>query len=836
MNNYEEFLANLDRKAYHEGEFSWEEDGYTCYRAHPWTPPGCHDSCGCIFYMKDGKLQRVEGDPLSPYSNGKLCMRCLDMEEATNHESRIKYPMRLVGERGSNQWERISWDEAVDEIIEKANYYSSTYGPQSIIVVRGTGRDVSFGGGILAHMGFETPNFNMLFNIAWSCYTPRSLSSQSIFGDYWVADAAVGREQRFADPDWQPPGVVIIWACEPLKSNADGYLGHWLVECVQLGTKIICVDPRLTWWGARAEYWLQLRPGTDATIGMAMVNVIVEEDLYDKEFVSNWCYGFDEMMAAIQEWTPEKAAEVAGVKADDIRGAARLFATEGPGTVQWGLPLEQQPNSLAANQIICSLIAICGYVDVPGGALLVRDAFGFPHHFSEAYCPAENMALRPEKVAPDAIWGETRQPIFDWESHNPTRMRMAIFESCNTFGNATGDPGRIYDCFKDSFEYCVGIDYIINPTISALCQLLLPVSMSIESDSFRSWWTPLRCSAKITTYGECLDDVEIAFKIANKMHPEKFKNMHTGEDLQNWRLLGGDGMKKPENDTSQVGEGITEENAKDGGEKKAKIFERAKSMDKANEEKWDSSIDFNKLKTEVFYKYGNFEQTYKKYEVGLLRAGGRQGFSTPTGRIELYSLTYQGWGANPLPYHLEPNFSPISTPELFEEYPLILMSGVRSYEFFHGEHRQLKTMREFHPWPLVCMSPNVAEKYGITEGEWTWVENWMGRFRQKAHIVEGIRDDCITAESGWWYPEEDGAYPNLFRAFDSNPNNCVSIEDVGPYGIGNLAKCMLCRIYPYKEGDVLPTEQIVQLGGFEEQRKRREAYQADWKARGVENN
>ena len=112
MADYQEFLDGIDRKAYHEGEWQWEEDGYTVTRTYNYSAPGCHDSCGVLLYTKDGKLAKIEGDPLDPYANGKLCMRCLDLPEAVNHPDRLKYPLRRFGERGQDRWERISWDEA----------------------------------------------------------------------------------------------------------------------------------------------------------------------------------------------------------------------------------------------------------------------------------------------------------------------------------------------------------------------------------------------------------------------------------------------------------------------------------------------------------------------------------------------------------------------------------------------------------------------------------------------------------------------------------------------------------------------------------------------------
>ena len=830
MSNYDEFLSQLNREAYHDGEHVWEEDGFTVYRNYPWSAPGCHDSCGLLCYMdKDGRLDHVEGDPLSPVVNGKLCMRCLNMPEATNHPQRLKYPMKRIGERGENKWERISWEEALDIITEKAHYYYDNYGPSALMVSRGTARNIGIASALQAFLAYETPYQDTLFNIGFSCYAPRLSATKAVVGDYWIADASMGQEARYASDQWHRPGVVIIWAVEPLKSNADGYNGHWLAECVQLGTKIICIDPRLTWWGARAEYWLQVRPGTDGQVAMALLHTVINEDLYDHEFVENWTYGFEQLAESVKDATPEWAAEICGVDAEDIRGAARLYATEGPGCVNWGLALEQQDSDpLSHNLAIIALSTICGYVDVPGGMLIVRDAYGVPHHLSEDLLPEGNEDLRCEKRTPDAVWGDQRQLYWHWEKHDEDRVRYMVIESCNSLANTASDPARVFDAFKN-LEFVVGADPFLSPTISALADIVIPIAMSIERDTVRSWWTPVRACCKITQYCEAECDEEFGIKIINKMWPERFEHViPDNRAFQNYRL-------RQSTELDEIVKEVHKDTAK--AETDETFAYRRFVYGGTDIEAWDHEIDFERFKHEMMgFKYDKFNSTYRKYEKGMLRPDGQPGFKTTTGRIELYSLGYANWGQPPVPVSVLPAQTKEKTPELFEKYPLVNISGVRSYEFFHSEHRQQPTMREFHPWPLVCMSPRVAERFGIKEGEWTWVENDNGRFKQIAHIVEGIRDDCITSEHGWWYPEEEPGYPVFYKVFDSNPNNCVDIDQIGIRGIGSATKTSLVTIYPVKEGDITPTEQIILKGGFPVQKARREAYIADWKAKGIENN
>ena len=144
MADYQEFLDGIDRKAYHEGEWQWEEDGYTVTRTYHYSPPGCHTSCGILIYTKDGRVERVEGDPLDPCTNGKLCIKCLTLDESVNHPDRVKYPLRRAGERGENKWERITWDEAYDEIEARVKDLWETDGGNAIICVHGTGRNINW--------------------------------------------------------------------------------------------------------------------------------------------------------------------------------------------------------------------------------------------------------------------------------------------------------------------------------------------------------------------------------------------------------------------------------------------------------------------------------------------------------------------------------------------------------------------------------------------------------------------------------------------------------------------------------------------------------------------
>ncbi|NLL19174.1 MAG: dehydrogenase, partial [Clostridia bacterium] len=189
---------------------------------------------------------------------------------------------------------------------------------------------------------------------------------------------------------------------------------------------------------------------------------------------------------------------------------------------------------------------------------------------------------------------------------------------------------------------------------------------------------------------------------------------------------------------------------------------------------------------------------YYKYKKGLCRSDGEPGFETVTGLFELKSLQYEAWGDDPLPYFMEPQYSPVSTPELYKEYPLVLTTGGRKITSFHSEHRQIPSLREIDPWPIVQIHPDDAKKYGIEDGDWVCIENQFGKCRQKAEVTPTILKGVVHAQHAWWYPEEDQTEPNQGGYKKSNINMLVPHKHIGKLAMGAPYKCLLCKIYKVK--------------------------------------
>ena len=770
-NNHYNFDKYPFKARYQEGDLD-------ATRTVMWSGPGCHQSCGIIFYTdKDGRLVKTEGDPNNPYTAGRLCMRCLELPQMVNNPRRLTHPVKRVGERGEGKWERISWDEAYDMIIENVHRIQRDYGPESIVSMIGTGRNVSQAIAHNQYANFGGADLTLCFLSGDSCMLPRTALCYVIMGNQWVSDFFQFRARRYeADPEYEIPEVAIVWGTNPMINNSDAFQGHWIIEAMKRGTKVITIDPQLTWIAGRSEKWLRVRPGTDAALALGFMNVIINEDLYDHEFVENWTYGFEALAERVQEYPPSKVAEITWIPEEEIVAAARMYAAAKPATIHWGLAVDMSKNGVITAHAIACLVGITGNIDVPGGNVLIDQAASLEFGYNSGIWELEGTNMVENRLGvkryPLKQYGFTASSQADSilqavETEQPHPVKMLWIESANPIANMGQDAPRLYRALK-TIDFVVVEDLFITPTAVAFADLVIPCAMSPERDCLRVWFDPLRTLTKACSqYGECKSDETIMIELGHKIHPEAWPE-HVVDDrsYMNWRL---------ERD------GVVDE---DGSPMTMETVE----------EKYHG----------MWYHHYN----YRKYEKGMLRPDGQVGFMTPTGRYELYCTLFASFGDDPLPYYQEPPTSPVSTPELAEKYPLILTTGKRSYEFFHSEWRQPETIsRQIHPDPMFDIHPDTAAEYGIAEGEWVWIENQMGKMRQRARLNPSLDPRVVSTEHGWWFPEQEPAEPSLFGVFDCNPNNLIPQCENGTNGYGAPIKCGMCTVYKCTPENSKPEDQ-----------------------------
>jgi anaerobic selenocysteine-containing dehydrogenase len=737
-------------------EWMWEEDGIKVVRSIARAGPGCHEGCGVLLYVKDGKLVKVEGDPEFPSNQGRLCPRCLALTQVVYHPDRLKYPLKRVGKRGEGKWERITWEEAYESIAEKFNQIKREHGPESVIFSRGTARDFSPYFERLAYT-FGSPNKVPPLN-GGACFIPKVVMMAALCGNFAVADCAQFSPGRFENPDWKVPKCIIIWGNEPTITSADGFMGHWIVECMKRGSEIIVIDPRRTWVATRAKIWMQIRPGTDAALALGMLNVIINEGLYDKDFVQKWTHGFDELKKRVQEYPVEKASERTWIPKEKIIEAARMYATSKPAAVQWGVAIEQSKECISTIHAIIALFTVTGNLDVPGGNIIKSRNFGLDR------LVRWGMEELTEEQKRKRTWSE-KYPLAGWQDvHSagywdavidqiltgvPYPIKALWVQTNNTFVCGAADAKRVYEVLR-KLDFVVVVDLFMTPTAMALADIVLPAATYPERDGIGipggigSYVGTI--NRAIEPVGECKSDMQINLELGKRLNPEAW----------------------PWENVQQM------------------FSEMIKT----------TGMTFEELR-ETGIAYDSFD--YEKYKKGLLRPDKKAGFDTPTGKVELYSTVLEKCGLDALPYFEEPPESPVSTPEIVKEYPLILTTGARPRGFFHSEHRQIPFLRQMHPDPITEIHPETAEELGIRDADWIYIESKYGRCKQRAKLTKGIHPRVVHSQHAWWFPEKPGPEPSLFGVWESNINLLLPSGWTGRSGYGYPYKCQMCRVYKAEE-------------------------------------
>jgi anaerobic selenocysteine-containing dehydrogenase len=479
--------------------------------------------------------------------------------------------------------------------------------------------------------------------------------------------------------------------------------------------------------------------------------VLVEEKLYDADFVSKWCYGFDELAESVKEYTPEHTSEITWIPADKIVAAARVLGKAKNATMQWGVAVDMTREAIPASQAIAACFQITGNVDIPGGIIAPPELLNYAGGWGRELLSDEQFDKRIGlDTYPLMRFGfQVCHPDMVTDTFNtdkPYKMHGAWLQQNNAISCMAARPMRLYEGMK-RLDFIVCVDLFMTPTIVGLADVVLPAACYTERDGIRLGDGVQRGETinKVCQVGECKSDMEINLMIGKRLNPEAWpwdnvRDMYTD-------MLKATGMTFPE-----------------------------------LQEKGPAYLPFS----------------YRRYETGKLRGDGQPGFNTPTGRIELWSTFYANAGLDPLPFFTEPEPGPGSTPDLMEEYPYVLTTGARQWWSFHSEHRQIPRLRAGHPEPRVYVHSKILEQTGLKDDQWVWVENPYGRAKLKIEQTDIYDPRVIACDHAWWKPESDP--DNLFDVWDYNINN-LNPGIPGKSGFGSNYKTTLVKIYPVEPGD-----------------------------------
>jgi anaerobic selenocysteine-containing dehydrogenase len=516
-------------------------------------------------------------------------------------------------------------------------------------------------------------------------------------------------------PDYEfPPALILMWG----KNTHNTAIAEWrrTADAIDRGSKLIVIDPWQSEPAKRADIWVKPRPCTDLALALGMLNVVVGEELYDMDFVEEWTVGFDKLREHVRAYPPEKMAEITWVPADTIRQIARAYATNKPACLTLGNGVDNNINNFQTCRAASILRAITGNIGRPGS-----DVEWSPSGIT----PKGNPDLDMRNAIPDEVrarrlnakdgflpmvFYSLPQSIFGAIlTGKPYPIRAVFIQGANLLSSLPGS-NEAFEALQ-KLDFLVVSDLFMTPT-AELADIILPVASYLEIDSVHEGEFMLATTViqKVAQVGECRSDYEIFLGLARKMDLEKHFSM-TERDMLDFLL-------KP------------------------------------------TGLTFDE-----FRRVGVVSGS-KQY-----RNHKRMGFNTPSRKVELYSDRLAQRGFDPLPVYQEPPESPFSAPELTERYPFVLTCRKRA-AFEHSQGRMIESLRRTSPEPTVHIQTDTADRLGIREGDWVYVETRHGRIREKASLVPSIDPRVIVADNGWWFPEQDAS--SLHGWAESNYNILTS--------------------------------------------------------------
>ncbi len=673
----------------------------------------CFSCCGIRVHLKNGRAVKITGDSQSPVNKGSLCPKAFAALEMAYHPQRLISPLKRKGARGHGKWEEISWEAAFEYTATHLGRSGQKEGPQSVAVIQGTTKGLIDVYTERLVNAFKTPNLATSGHV---CFLPRLFAGKITHGYYPVPDYEGG------------PDCILVWGADLSKTRMPEH--KWLLNAIKNGSQCIVIDPAKTAAAQKSALHLPILPGTDLVLALGMIHLIISENLYDKDFVENWCIGFEELREHVMPWSLQKVAGITQISEADIRSAARAYATAEKAVIQWGNAIEHGPNSFATARAISILRALTGHLDRAGSDL--EPLYPITGGNSARATLADRISPEIKKTSVSAFrnhlpWFNRVLPadiIRAVLTEKPYPVRSLYICGSNPVMTFSRSQHAVQALKK--VDFLAVSDRFMTPT-AALADIILPPATFLEYDSVIAppYYPYAGLQKKAIHVAGALSDFEITNGLA--------------------RHLG-------------LGD-LFYDNIQD-------FFDMILEP---------SGLTFDTFKQVRTLKGLKKEKKYRA-----------KGFSTPSGKVELFSKQLQDAGLSPLPEYIEPC-------HCSAEFPLVLTCN-KSGVFRHSDNRQLDRLRSAHPEPVARVHPQTARQFGITGKSLIRIRTIEGTITQKVHVTDKIRPGVVLADFGWWFPEKELTNENRQSA---NINMLTS--DKGPFSpeIGSTNfRSIACTISP----------------------------------------
>ena len=717
----------------------------------------CSQQCGVVVHLEDSRIEEISGDKNHPISLGFICPKGARAAELHYDHARVHWPLKRIGNKGEGRWQQIEWEQALNEIASKVRSLSGSFGAESIALTFGTihGSDWGIGERFLNLLG--SPNSVGQDKI---CSGPTTIAEALTYG--------------FGPSGTYPvPGVtkcIVLWGRRPSASAP--LLWRQIVQAHREGAKLVVVDPLRTLEARQADVWLQLKPGSDAALALGWLNLIIHEELYDRDFVRHHTVGFAELDKRAREYPPERVAELTWIAAQDVIETARIYARSSPalmiagnGLCQIGMGAVQGSRSLAC------LVAVTGNLNrrgangvagppkeiVANGDLMLagrlpseqrRKRLGSNHFWllGKSYDRFDDAMSRTWYGKHHLMnWTTTAHEPSLWRaivSQEPYPVRALFVQHHNPLG-ASANAGQVAQALRSpNLELLVVHDLFLTPT-AQFADYVLPASHWLEKPFFSVGLASIGCVGDYAEAAEATVSPEFGHR----------------SDYDLWRDLG-----------QRLGQ--------------------ERDWPRTAEEFYDQCLRPAGLAFEDLAR-----QSGPWMEIGAPPATdsefSRPSFGTVSGKVELCSEILGLSDCDPLPSHAEP--------EMFRrfarDFPLVLTTGGRLIEGFHQSAQQTSCFRKKFPDPVAQIHPQIAALLGIADGEWIRIETPIGTVTQRARITNIVAQRVVQADR-WWYPERSSSEPVFYNFWDTNINVCTDNDPAScdPVMGSWTLRAMPCRL------------------------------------------
>lgn len=659
-------------------------------------PHDCPDTCAMIYEVADGRLIEVRGNKEHPMTRGALCVKLKDYHDHHYNPDRVLYPLRRVGPKGSRQFARISWDEAIGEIVSRWKEIIAKHGSQAIMPYSYLGNE-----GLVQGLTAGDAFFNRLGTTVNEKTFCASGSSTA-----WLL--TVGPTGGVDPESFVHSKYIVIWACNSISTN----LHHWpfVLEAQKRGAKLVVIDSYRSRTAKQADWHIMPKPGTDGALAMGFIAALIAGGHVDRDWVERYTVGYAELAERAQDFTPDYVESITGVSADDISRFAREFATTQPSVIRLGVALERHAGGGQTIRAVCALPALAGSWRHIGGGLLQMPLWEFPVDWAKV--------SRPDYIRPGtrvvnnlqlgrALTGEMQldPPIHGLYVYNTNPVSQAP------------ETNKIVQGLAREDLFFVTAEHFVTDT-AAYADIILPATMAGEHDDMMFSWGHFYLTLNekaIEPRGEAKSNAEIFRLLAKAFGYDDdprftLGDMELAEHYLNW-------------DDPRMG-GVDMEHFRRHG-----YFHLAVGTP-------DDRLP---------HAEGKFPTPSGKVE---FLVNGAKNFVAPPFRM-MYEAMQSGEAVDPLPGYVAPRESAASNAALAKRYPLNIISP-KSHGFLNScyanEPHKIRGQGE----QFVLINAKDAAARSIREGDPVRVFNDRGDFEGVARISEDVRDGVVVATLGYW--------------------------------------------------------------------------------------